>query len=243
LFLIDMRRDRPNWTSIVTAMHRESVLILLLLMISVLLLGFGSLAEEVLERDTAKLDQHIVALFRDPADPSRPLGPAWLPDAMRDLTSLGSTLVLALIFVLALAYLIIARKRAAALLFTAAVLGGQAMSTMLKLIVERPRPPLPDWAPRVVTASFPSGHSMLSAVTFLTIGALLASVEARRALRVYFVVVALLLTVLVGMSRVYLGVHWPTDVVAGWALGSAWALICWTIALWLQRRGKVEPPG
>jgi undecaprenyl-diphosphatase len=237
-----MLRRWPDWHALVEIARREAALIVFLLIISGLLLGFGSLAEEVLEGDTAKLDQHIVELFRNPADPSRPLGPAWLPDAMRDLTSLGSTLVLALVFVLVLVYLLIARKKAAALLFTVAVLGGQAVSTLLKVLVDRPRPPMPDWAPHVSTASFPSGHSMLSAVTFLTIGALLARVEQRPALRIYFVVVAVFLTVLVGMSRVYLGVHWPTDVLAGWTLGSAWALICWTVALWLQRRGEVEPP-
>jgi undecaprenyl-diphosphatase len=238
-----MRRPRLDWHALLELARRESALIVLLLIISGLLLGFGSLAEEVLEGDTAKLDEHIIGLFRNPADPSQPLGPAWLLEAMRDLTSLGSTLFLALVFLLVLVYFLIARKKAAALLFAVAVLGGQGVSTILKLLIDRPRPPLPDWAPRVVTASFPSGHSMLSAVTFLTIGALLSRVEPRPALRVYFVSVAVLLTVLVGASRVYLGVHWPTDVLAGWALGSAWALICWTAALWLQRRGKVEQPG
>jgi undecaprenyl-diphosphatase len=223
--------------------RKEQVLLLLLLTASLLILFFGSIAEEVLEGHTAALDFRILQLFRNPADPSQPLGPPWLKEAMRDLTSLGSTVVLALVFLIVLTYLLFARKRAAALLFSIAVLGGQAASTLLKWAIERPRPGLPEWAPRVVTASFPSGHAMLSAVTFLTLGALLTRVEARPPLRVYFISVAVFLTVLVGISRIYLVVHWPTDVLAGWALGSAWALLCWTVAVWLQRRGSVEQPG
>jgi undecaprenyl-diphosphatase len=222
--------------------RKELGLLVILLVISALLLVFGSLAEEVLEGDTAELDHRIILLFRNPQNPGQPLGPPWLLEAMRDITSLGSTVVLALIFILVVVYLLIARKWATAVLVSIAVIGGQTISTVIKLAVERPRPELPEWAPRVVTASFPSGHAMLSAVTYLTIGALLARVELRPALRVYLVSAAVLLTILVGVSRVYLGVHWPTDVLAGWSVGSAWALICWMAALWLQRRAQVEEP-
>jgi undecaprenyl-diphosphatase len=93
----------------------------------------------------------------------------------------------------------------------------------------------------VSTLSFPSGHAMGSAVTYLTLGALLARTQPRRHIKIYVLTVAVLLTLMVGISRVYLGVHWPTDVLAGWCAGSAWALICWTVALWLQRRGGIEP--
>jgi undecaprenyl-diphosphatase len=84
---------------------------------------------------------------------------------------------------------------------------------------------------------------MLSAVTYLTLGALLARVEANRRGKLYVVSVAILLTLLVGCSRLYLGVHYPTDVLAGWVVGSAWAILCWTVAAWLQRRGQVEGEG
>jgi undecaprenyl-diphosphatase len=88
--------------------------------------------------------------------------------------------------------------------------------------------------------SFPSNHAMGSAVTYLTLGALLARLEVKPRVKGYFLVISVLLTVLVGLSRIYLGVHWPTDVLAGWSVGAAWAMGVWLVALWLQRRGKVE---
>jgi undecaprenyl-diphosphatase len=142
-----------------------------------------------------------------------------------------------------LGYLVMVRKRAAALLVLGTVLGGQLLSTALKLFFERSRPDLVPDAPHVFTTSFPSSHAMLSAVTYLTLGALLARVQVSRGARIYPLALAMIVTVLIGVSRVYLGVHWPTDVLAGWCVGSAWALLCWTIALWLQRRGQIEQPG
>jgi undecaprenyl-diphosphatase len=230
------------WNSALRLMRKESFLLLAFLLASSLMLASAFVTEEVLEGDATRLDWRIIRLFRDPADPSLPLGPAWLQEAMRDITSLGSTVVLSTIVIVVVLYLVLAGRRAAALLLLIAVMGGQIISTLGKLAIDRPRPELPDWAPRVVTASFPSGHAMLSAVTYLTLGALLARVEVRTTLRVYFVCVAILLTISVGVSRVYLGVHWPSDVLAGWAVGSAWALICWAVAIWLQRRGNVERP-
>jgi undecaprenyl-diphosphatase len=114
------------------------------------------------------------------------------------------------------------------------------LSTVLKMGFERPRPDLVPHATRVYTASFPSGHAMLSAVTYLTLGALLARVQPNRRLKAYLIGLALCITLLVGASRVYLGVHWPSDVLAGWCGGAAWAALCWFIALQLQRQGQVE---
>jgi undecaprenyl-diphosphatase len=159
----------------------------------------------------------------------------------RDLTALGSFGVLALLTAAAVGYLVLAAKRHAAIAVLAAVAGGVVLSTALKLGFDRPRPDLVPHAVEVYTASFPSGHSMMAAVTYLTLGALLARVEGDWRLKLYWVGIALLLTLLVGFSRVYLGVHWPSDVLGGWALGATWALACWIVMQWLQRRGTVEP--
>jgi undecaprenyl-diphosphatase len=83
---------------------------------------------------------------------------------------------------------------------------------------------------------------MLSATIYLTIGVLLARTSDQRRIKVYIVGCAVGMTLLIGLSRLYLGVHWPTDVLAGWSLGSAWAMLCWLVARWLQRRGDVETP-
>ena len=138
--------------------------------------------------------------------------------------------------------MLLVRKRAHALLMAVAVLGGTVISTLLKLGFDRPRPDIPH-AARVFTASFPSGHAMLSAVTFLTLGALLTRVNADRRVKAYFMVLAVFLTIIVGLSRLYLGVHYPSDVLAGWCVGAAWAVLCWSGVLWLQQHGDVEPPG
>ena len=123
----------------------------------------------------------------------------------------------------------------------ASVLLGVLLSNSLKWGFARPRP---DLVPReivVYTASFPSGHTTLSAVVYLTLGALLCRTQSSIAVKAYVLSVAALLTAIIGVSRVYLGVHWPTDVIAGWLIGGAWAFLCASVMVWLQRRGEVEP--
>lgn len=204
------------------------------------LFAFALIAEEVVEGDAHRFDEAILLAFRTPGDPADPIGPAWLEIVMRDLTALGSTTVLALITLIVLGFLITDGKRAAALFLLAATAGGGALSYLLKLGFDRPRPDLVAHLVDVHTLSFPSGHAMGAAVTYLTLGAIIVRTESRRRLKVYVLAVAIALTLLIGLSRIYLGVHWPTDVLAGWCAGSAWALICWIVALWLQRRGKIE---
>jgi undecaprenyl-diphosphatase len=222
--------------------RREVVLMVALFAAAALLLGFGLLAAEVIEGDTAAFDKAVLALFRAPGNPADPIGPAWLEEMARDVTALGSFALLGIVVLLSTGYLVLAKKPAQALLMFGAVVGGTVVSTALKLGFDRPRPDILG-APRVFTASFPSGHAMLSAVTFLTLGALLAASTTDLRLRGYCMGAALALTLLVGLSRLYLGVHYPTDVIAGWCVGSAWALLCWTTAQWLQKTRAVEPPG
>ena len=205
--------------------------------------AFLELAGDVREGDTEALDRALLLGLRDPANLADPIGPSWVEEAARDITGLGGYAILSMVTLTAVAYLLMARKRGAALLVIAAVVGGMLLSAALKLGFERPRPDLVPAATRVYTASFPSGHAMLSAVTYLTLGALLARVEQRRRVKALLLGMAVVLTLLVGASRVYLGVHWPSDVLAGWCVGAAWAALCWFVVLQLQRGDQVERPG
>jgi undecaprenyl-diphosphatase len=213
-----------------------------LALIAAMLGIFGKIADEVMEGQTHAFDETILRALRNPGDLADPIGPAWLELAMRDLTSLGSFTVVALLTLVAIGYLVIDGKRAAALFVLVAIAGGVVLSEGMKHLFGRPRPDLVAHLVEVQTASFPSGHAMLSAVTFLTLGALLARIQGRRRLKAYVISVAILLTLLTGASRVYLGVHWPTDVLAGWCAGAAWAMGCWLLATWLQSRGQIEQP-
>jgi undecaprenyl-diphosphatase len=198
-------------------------------------------AGEMQEGDLRQVDRTLLLLFRDAA--GNPLGPPWLEEAMRDLTALGSTIVLTIIVLATAGYLALAGKRRAAVFVLVAIAGGVALGFASKAGFERPRPELVTRAARVFSSSFPSAHSMMSAIVYLTLGTLLARVQPIRALKIYLIALAILLSLVVGISRVYLGVHWPSDVLAGWALGASWAMLCWAGVLWLQRHGEVERPG
>ena len=201
---------------------------------------FAALADEVMEGGTHGLDTRILLALRNPVDRALPWGPPWLQETGRDFTALGGVGVLSLVTLAVVGFLLLDGKRRAAALVAVAVGGGLVLATLLKHGFDRPRPELVPHGAYVYTSSFPSGHSMLSAVAYLTLGALLARLQPRRELKIFLIGVAMLLSFLVGVSRVYLGVHWPTDVLAGWTAGGIWAVICWLVAGSLQRRGEVE---
>jgi undecaprenyl-diphosphatase len=205
-----------------------------------LLFAFASLANAVTQGSTNAFDEWLIIALRTPGDLADPIGPKWIEEMMRDFTALGSTGVLTLMVLAIAGFLAMTRKGYAALFVLVSVAGGVLISQTMKWAYARPRPDLVPHGAEVFTASFPSGHSMMAAVVYLTLGALLARTQGGRRVKTYVLVVAVLLTVLVGLSRVYLGVHWPTDVLAGWALGGMWALICLLVMGWLQARGKVE---
>ena len=202
--------------------------------------GFIELADAVLEGETRHIDEWIILTMRNPVDLSDPKGPEWFEEVIRDFSALGSIAVLTALSLTAVGFLFLQNKKKLALFMLASVTGGLLLSTVLKHGFDRPRPDLVPHETYVMTASFPSGHSMLSAVVFLTLGGLLARYTKERRLKSYILTVSILATCIVGCSRVYLGVHWPTDVLAGWTAGSSWSLLCWLTALLLQKRGRLE---
>lgn len=204
--------------------------------------AFIELADEVLEGETHATDAAILTALRVPGDLADPLGPPWLEEMMRDFTALGGTGVLTFLTLAAIGFLLVARAPRAALAVALAIGGGILVSTLMKSGFDRPRPDLVPHGSLVYTASFPSGHSMMAATVYLTLAALVSRVMRRRRLRVYLVAIAVVVTLVVGVSRVYLGVHWPTDVLAGWTVGAVWALAASLAMLRLQLRRTVERP-
>ena len=163
-----------------------------------------------------------------------------MPEVARDITAMGSTDILWLATAAVVGFLALDRRYWASGFVLGAVCGGWAVSFALKAAFDRPRPELVPHLMRAYFSSFPSGHSMMSAVVYGTLGSLLSSLVTRRRLKVYFLGLAAALAGLVGVSRVYLGVHYPTDVLAGWSAGLAWSTLCWLVGRKLERRGSIE---
>ncbi len=189
--------------------------------------GFIALADVVLKGRTRSFDEAMLRALRRPDDPATPIGPDWMFEVGRDVTALGGATVLVLATLAVAGFLLLGRKYAAMVFVLAAVASGLVLSSLLKACFARPRPEIVPHLSHVYTSSFPSGHSMMSAIVYLTLGTLLARMVTRRPLKVYFLAVALILTALIGCSRVYMGVHYPTDVLAGWTAGLVWATLCW----------------
>jgi undecaprenyl-diphosphatase len=198
---------------------------------------FIVVAGEMMAGDTLRFDRWLLMAMRSAGDPGDPIGPLWMEEMFRDFTALGGVGVLSVLTLLSVVYLWLQGLHRVAVITLLAILGGLLLSTLLKTVFDRPRPDIVTHGSLVYTASFPSGHSMLSAVVYLTGAALLATVHKTRKLRIYLIGCAVLTTLLVGISRIYLGVHWPSDVLAGWAAGSAWASACWLFTHWLRERG------
>lgn len=219
--------------------HELSVLFALFAIVGAIYV-FVEISEHVGDGATQSFDKKILLSMRNPADLSDPIGPGWVEEIGRDFTALGGIAILTLTTLAIVGFLLLNGKKRLALVLIFATAGAVTVSTILKNSFDRPRPELVPHKSIVYTASFPSGHSMLAASTYLTLAALLASVQRRRTMKAYILLVAILLTVMVGVSRIYLGVHWPTDVLAGWTAGAGWALVSWLLARWLQRHGQVE---
>jgi undecaprenyl-diphosphatase len=234
-------RERSHFRALIAHVSRiERVTLVGIILAAAALYAFARLADEVAEGGTRAFDERILLALRTPGNLADPIGPSWVEEMMRDFTALGGTGALALMVLAVCGFLAMTRKGHAALAVLVAVVSGVLLSQTMKWAYARPRPELVPHGAEIYTASFPSGHAMMSAIVYLTLGALLARTQPDQAVKAYILSVAVILTVLVGASRVYLGVHWPTDVLAGWALGGLWALTCWLVMLWLQARGQVE---
>ena len=199
---------------------------------------FTLVAGAVTDGGTQAFDRKLLLSMRQ--EDRSPKGPPAMQEAARDITALGGATVLTLLTLVTGGFLLLDGKRYMAGFLFASVASGLVVSSILKSLFQRPRPDLVPFGSYVTTTSFPSGHSMMSAITYLTLGALLARTQSRKRMKAYFLLTAGMLTLLVGISRVYLGVHWPTDVLAGWTAGASWAILCWLIARWLQNRHAIE---
>ena len=211
-------------------------------LIPIILIGgalwaFIEILDEVVEGETRSIDEAILLGFRVPGNPADPIGEPWFEEAMRDITALGSAPTLVIAVLAVVGFLMLSKAWRPAIFTLVASGGGLIVSSLLKYTVDRPRPDLVPHGNLIYTTSFPSGHSMMSAVVYLTLAALAARLIERRRLKGYALGVAMILTLLIGVSRIYLGVHWPSDVLAGWVAGAAWALGCWLIARWIGLGG------
>lgn len=201
---------------------------------------FLHFSSEVMEGETHAFDLAILLFFRQPDHPFIPIGPNWLTAMMKELTTLGGSTVLTLATFFSIGFLLMLRKRMDAFFVLIAVSGGTLLSTLAKHLFGRERPDVLFHLVDVANPSFPSGHAMLSAVTYLTLGTLLARTQESLRLRSYILLSAIFLTLMIGISRIYLGVHWPTDVLGGWCLGALWAFACLLTSAFLKNRALPE---
>lgn len=232
-----MQRFKHHLTRIASATEKR---VWLTALVAALVAYFlFELTGEVLEGETRAFDEGVLLMLRDPADPALPVGPTWLTKMMVDVTALGGVTVLTLLVTSVVIYLALRRKFRTAIFVTVSILGGWGLSSAMKLGIARPRPEVVQHLVEVTDMSFPSGHAMLSAITYLTLGAMLSRIEEQSSLRYFFPLAAVVLTLLIGLSRIYLGVHYPTDVLGGWAAGTVWACGSWFVA----RRVLGRPSG
>lgn len=205
------------------------------------ILVFVFLARYVGSGKVNELDSRLLLALRSVADPADPFGPRWVEELVRDFTALGGLAAISFITLAVAGGLALAGKGRTALTALAGIAGGFLLGVALKAMFQRARPDLVPHGSYVTSSSFPSAHSMQSAVTYLTLGAVLARVQSTRFLKAYVIALALILTFFVGFSRVYLGVHWPSDVLAGWSAGVVWSIVVWLITRRFQREGTIEP--
>lgn len=229
---------------LLAAARTEIAALAALFIVAIGVMTFVEVADDMTEADGQAFDWSVLQFLRPyPEDPGRAWGPWWMKEAAADLTSLGGISVLGLFAVIAIVFLILQRKRLSALLLIIGLAGGVALSEGLKALFERERPPAIYQAVETINASFPSGHALLSAVFYLTLGVMLTRAFPQRRLKAYALGVGVLLTVTVGLTRIYLGAHWASDVFAGWSVGAAWAMALWLVSWAVERRQSRHASG
>ncbi len=221
---------RPRRLSFRKLERRELTWLMIGVGVCLLLWGFLKLASEVMEGETHALDTRIVRALRKADDPSRPIGPEWLENSMLDITAVGGPTVLGLVVLSVVGFLLLQARYRTAVVVLATAASGEIANYAMKNLFLRPRPDVVPHLRDVTSSSFPSGHAMESAIIYLTLGAMLMRLAERPITKIYCIGMAIFLTLIVGISRVYLGVHYPTDVAAGWMFGFFWASLSWIVA-------------
>lgn len=214
----------------------EPIVLIGFLLLGFLCFSFVGIVDDVLEGDTHKIDTALLMLLRDGDNPQNALGAPWVAEAVRDVSGLGGIYILAFVVFGAAIYLALIRRGGEALYLLVTIGLGTVLANALKFGFARPRPDLVPHGSHTFTASFPSGHSMMSALVYLSVGMMLAKAQKSLPPRAFFLAISVFLTIVIGISRVYLGVHWPSDVLAGWLAGGACAISFWLVEWVWQRK-------
>ena len=186
--------------------------------------GFVAIVVMVETGRASAVDAAGLLFWRQGAD-LRPSGSPWLLEAVRDYTALGGVLLRNLIAIFALVALLFLRLRREAALLALTIVSGWAVNSAIKALVGRPRPEIVPHLTEAGGLSFPSGHSFNSAVVYIAIALAFAALSRQQSVRATIVLTAMALTLLVALSRVWLGVHYPSDAIAGWLGGAGWAFM------------------
>lgn len=219
---------------------REIKVLLIILFILLCTILFIEIGRMVDKGSTQRFDEWVILSLRNSEDVNLPIGPKWISEFMNDITTLGGGYIIGIITIFVIGYLILQKRFDALFIVLAATIGGTLIVFGLKDLYGRERPDLIFRLHETNSLSFPSGHSMMSAVVYLTQAAIIARFQRNIKIRFYILSAALFLTFIIGVSRVYLGVHYPTDVIAGWTIGLAWATFCWFVVWFFQRRMNLK---
>ena len=230
---------RPFLIRALTVARTEIAALTALFVAAIGVMTFVEIADDMTEADGQAFDHQVLALLRPYADdPGRPWGPWWLKEAAADITSLGGISVLGLFALIVIVFLLSQRKWLSSVLLALGLIGGVMLSEGLKAVFERERPPQALQAVETINASFPSGHALLATVFYLSVAVMLTRAFPRQRFKIFVLGVGILMALLAGLTRIYLGAHWATDVFAGWAVGSAWAMVLWLVAYGIARWQK-----